>query len=98
MGAHKCLARAVAASNAGEDVHGYSPLQHALGRAPDLDGRFYTAEYEALPTIQAELVTYGNNFKRMQDSDVKLPSLDAPQACPEPLIPSNIGERTKETQ
>ena len=44
MGAHECLARAVAASNAREDVRGYSPLQHALGRAPDLDGRFYTPE------------------------------------------------------
>ena len=44
MGAHECLARAVAASNAREDVRGYSPLQHALGRTPDLDGRFYTPE------------------------------------------------------
>ena len=72
MGAHECLARAVAASNAREDVRAYSPLQHALGRAPDLDGRFYTPEYEALPTVQAELVdeTYGNNIKRMQDSEV----------------------------
>ena len=72
MGAHECLARAVAASNAREDVRGYSPLQHALGRAPGLDGRFYTPEYEALPTVQAELVdeTYGNNIKRMQDSEV----------------------------
>ena len=61
MGAHECLARAVAASNAREDVRGYSPLQHALGRAPNLD-----------PTVQAELVdeTYGNNIKRMQDSEV----------------------------
>ena len=72
MGAHECLARAVAASNTREDVRGYSPLQHALGRAPDLDGRFYTPEYQALPTVQAELVddTYGNNIKRMQDSEV----------------------------
>ena len=38
---------AVAASNARGDVRGYSPLQHALGRAPDLDGRFYTPENEA---------------------------------------------------
>ena len=72
MVAHECLARAVAASNSRKDVRGYSPLQHALGRAPDLDSRFYTPEYEALPTVQAELVdeTYGNNIKRMQDSEV----------------------------
>ena len=50
----------------------YSPLQLALGRAPDLNGRFYTTGFEALPTIRAELVDdmYGNNIKRMQDSEV----------------------------
>ena len=72
MGAHECLARAVAASNAREDVRACSPLQHALGRAPDLDGRFYTPEYEALHAVKPELLdeTYGNNIKRMQDSEV----------------------------
>ena len=66
------FARAVAASNAREDVRGYSPLQHALGRAPDLDGRFHTPEHESLPAVQAELVdqTHGNNIKRMQNSEV----------------------------
>ena len=65
MGAHECLARAVAASNTREDVRGYSPLLHAFGREPDLDGKFYTPGYELLPTVQAELVdeTYGNNIK-----------------------------------
>ena len=47
MGAHECLARAMAASNAREHVQWCSPLQHALGRAPDLDGRFYTPKYQA---------------------------------------------------
>ena len=72
IGAHKSLARAVAASNWREEVRGHSPLQHAMEKAPDLDGRFYAAEYEALPNVQGELVdeTYGNNTKRMQDSDV----------------------------
>ena len=62
--------RAVAASNAREDVRGYSPLQ--LGRAPDLDGCFCTPEHEALRTAQAELAdeTFGNNIMRMQDSEV----------------------------
>ena len=71
VGAHKCLSRSVAASKDREDVLGYSPLQHSLGRALGLDGRFYTPEYEALLTVQAELVdeTNGNNIKRMQDSD-----------------------------
>ena len=53
MGAHECLARAGVASNHREDLPCYSPLQHAFGRAPDLDGRFYTPEHEALPTAQA---------------------------------------------
>ena len=72
MGAHECLARAVAASCARENVRRYSPPHHALGRAPDLDGRFYSPEYESYPAIQAELVdeTYGNNIKRVQDSQV----------------------------
>ena len=41
-----------------------SPQQNALvRRAPDLDGRFHTPEYEALPTVQAEIVdeAHGNN-------------------------------------
>ena len=63
MEAHACLARAVAASNAREDTHSYSPLQRALGRRIDLDGIFYTPEYEAPP---------GNNIKRMQDSGVNI--------------------------
>ena len=85
MGAHECLARAAAASNAGEDVRGYSPLQHAFGRAPDLDGRFYTPEYESLPTVQAELVdeTDGNNIKRMQDSEVNFLRWTYQTVCPE---------------
>ena len=68
----ECLARAVAASCARENVRRYSPPHHALGRAPDLDGRFYTPAYESYPAIQAELVdeTYGNNIKRVQDSQV----------------------------
>ena len=72
MGAHERLARAVAASDATKDVRIALPFQHALGRAPDLDGRFYTPEYEALPTVQAEIVdeTHGNNKNRMQDSEV----------------------------
>ena len=72
MGSHECLTRALAASNDREDVRGYSPLKHALGRAPDLDGRFFTPEYEALHTVKAELVdeTFGNDIKRIQDSEV----------------------------
>ena len=46
------------------DCQGRCPGQHALGRVPGQDGRFHTPEYEALPTVQAELVdeTLGNNI------------------------------------
>ena len=40
ISAKEALARATATGNSREDVRGYSPQQHALGRAPDLDGRF----------------------------------------------------------
>ena len=89
MEAHECLARAVAASKYREDLPGYSPLQHALWRTPDLDGRFYTPEYEALPTVQAELVneTHENKIKRMQDSEVNFFVGRTRIACPELWIP-----------
>ena len=54
MGVHECLARAVAASNARDDVRGNSPLQHAVGKAPDLVDRFHTPGYEALPLPTAQ--------------------------------------------
>ena len=46
------------------DCQGRCPGQHALGRVSGQDGRFHTPEYEALPTVQAELVdeTLGNNI------------------------------------
>ena len=101
MGAHGCLAEAVAASKFQRWGHtivlqkqlplpnsrdggtrlscrSSGRFQFQRGRsglfttAPDQDGRLYTPECEGLPTVQAELVdnTYGNNFERMQDSEV----------------------------
>ena len=80
MGAHECLARAVAASNSREDVRGYSPLQHVLGRAQDLDGRLYTPEYESPPTVQADFV---DETPRGSGLRGQLSPLDVPEPCPE---------------
>ena len=52
---------------------GYSPLQHALGRAPDLDGRFSHTRIRGISHSTSGTCgyeTYGNNIKRMQDSEV----------------------------
>jgi hypothetical protein len=72
ISAEEALARATAAGNSREDIRGYSPIQHALGRAPDLDGRFYEAEFDSLPTVEAEKVdkTFGESYARMQSAEV----------------------------
>lgn len=43
------LAAAISTWNKREPVRGYSPFQHALGQAPDLDGRFFQSEIAGLP-------------------------------------------------
>ena len=69
------------ASNSREDVREYSPLQHALGRARDLDGRLKTLEDESLLQYKQNLWMrpYGNNIKRMQDSEINFLRLDIPE-------------------
>ena len=68
----EALARATSAGNTREDVRGYSPLQHALGRAPDIDGRFYDPDFDNLPTVEAERVDkeFGESFARMQSAEL----------------------------
>lgn len=43
------LAAAIFAWNQREPVRGFSPFQHALGQAPDLDGRFFETPVGGLP-------------------------------------------------
>ena len=43
------VSHAVSIWNQREMTRGYSPYQHALGQAPDLDGRFFTPEIDPLP-------------------------------------------------
>ena len=43
------VAQAIAVWNQGEMVRRFSPYQHALGQAPDLDGKFFDSEIQGLP-------------------------------------------------
>eukprot|EP00974_Lingulodinium_polyedra_P069327 6712093-Lingulodinium_polyedra.AAC.1 len=61
MGTAEALARATAAGNAREDVRGHSPLQHALGRAPDLDGRFYETDFDEMQRVDLD---FGQDFEK----------------------------------
>ena len=45
----EALAEAIRTENEREVVRGYSPAQHALGRAPDEAGRFHASELRDLP-------------------------------------------------
>ncbi|CAK0829393.1 unnamed protein product, partial [Prorocentrum cordatum] len=67
MTTEEALARATAAGNSREDVRGHSPLQHALGRAPDLDGHFFESDFDELPYVEAQRVDkeFGENYTRM---------------------------------
>ncbi|CAK0870312.1 unnamed protein product [Prorocentrum cordatum] len=67
MTTEEALARATAAGNSREDVRGYSPLQHALGRAPDLEGHFFESDFDELPYVEAQRVDeeFGENYTGM---------------------------------
>ena len=54
MSTEEALARATAAGNSREDVRGHSPLQHALGRVPDLDGHCFESDFDELPYVEAQ--------------------------------------------
>ncbi|CAK0903294.1 unnamed protein product [Prorocentrum cordatum] len=64
------LARAVVAYNEFDRHRVFSPLQVALGRAPDLDGSFMDAPGDPvnLPALESEAVDaeFGENFKFMR--------------------------------
>ncbi|CAK0904722.1 unnamed protein product, partial [Prorocentrum cordatum] len=67
MSTEEALAGAVAARSAREDVRGLFPLQHALGRAPDLGGHFFEGDFDEMPCVEAQRVDkeYGENYARM---------------------------------
>ncbi|CAK0808853.1 unnamed protein product, partial [Prorocentrum cordatum] len=65
-------ARAMAAYSEFDRHRGFSPLQVALGRAPDLDGSFMDAPGDPvnLPALESEAVdaAFGENFKFMRQA------------------------------
>ncbi|CAK0839942.1 unnamed protein product, partial [Prorocentrum cordatum] len=67
MSTEEALARATAARISREGARGHSPLQRALGRAPDLDGHFFESDFDELPCVEAQRVDkeYGENYMRM---------------------------------
>ena len=56
MEPQECLARCIAAHNGMERVQGFTPQQHVLGRAPDLDGRFWACSNSDMAMLDAARV------------------------------------------
>lgn len=58
-------------SNEKEVVRGYSPAQHALGRAPDAAGRFHDSELLEIPPVLCENGDgdFRRNIERMKTAE-----------------------------
>ena len=67
MSMEECFSRAIWACNSRDTHCGYSPLQHALGRAPDEWGRMFESDIKDFPIYAQEMVDagYGANIKAM---------------------------------
>ena len=95
MSIEECFGRALWACNSRDNHCGYSPLQHALGRAPDERGRMFDSEVQGFPIMPKKwlMEASGLTFKpcllqNKPSSKIKLSS-----ALLEPLLldrgPSN---------
>ena len=67
----EALSEAVRTANEKEIVRGYTPAQHALGRAPDQQGRFHGAGPELIPELVIENPEgeFARNWQRMQTAE-----------------------------
>ena len=67
MSAEECFAKAMWACNARDTHCGYSPLQHAMGRAPDEWGRLFDSEVQSFPINSQEMVDggFGGSIRAM---------------------------------
>ena len=67
MSIEECFGRALWACNSRDNHCGYSPLQHALGRAPDEWGRMFDSEVQGFPIHAQEMVDggFGANIQAM---------------------------------
>ena len=69
--AAEALSEAIRVENEREVVRGYSPAQHALGRAPDAAGRFFESEHLEIPPVLCENGNgeYRRNVERMRNAE-----------------------------
>ena len=71
ISAAEALSEAIRVENEREVVRGYSPAQHALGRAPDAAGRFFESEHLEVPPVLCENGNgeYRRNIERMRHAE-----------------------------
>ena len=69
--ASEALSEAIRTANEREVVRGYSPAQHALGRAPDINGRFHDDGPRVLPADMCENPEgeFKRNVARMKSAE-----------------------------
>ena len=81
MTAEEALAESVRVFNNRELVRGYSPIQHALGRAPDETGRFIHSLCSPLPEVLLENPNgeFKRNVERMKHAEQALSEWQAQQ-------------------
>ena len=67
----EALSEAIRVENEREVVRGYSPAQHALGRAPDLEGHFHQSEMQGMPNGMCESGNgdFRRNVERMKQAE-----------------------------
>ena len=70
----EALSEALRVENEREIVRGFSPAQHALGRAPDLQGRFSDNGIHEVPNVLCENASgeFQRNVKRMKTAEQAL--------------------------
>ena len=71
MSIEECFARALWACNSRDNHCGYSPLQHATGRAPDEWGRLFDSQVTEFPIHSQEMIDagFGSNIQAMSAAE-----------------------------
>ena len=99
MSIEECFARALWACNSRDNPCGYSPLQHATGRAPDEWGRLFDSKVSGFPIHSQEMIDagFGANIKAMSLAEQAFLKDQAQQrlaraeaAGKRPLVPGDL--------
>eukprot|EP00435_Cladocopium_sp_Y103_P060542 s1303_g22.t1 len=71
MDISECFSRAIWACNSRDNQHGYSPVQHAMGRKPDEWGRLFEGQVSGHPVHPQQMVGGGfaENIKAMATAE-----------------------------